>query len=85
MSRSVRRHCLPYHQRKQSGKQYCVFQGKLERVCKGLEVKRAATRLYSYVLADGLANAVKLPVGAYVFPGTAIKSDHGTRLFNYIK
>lgn len=30
--------------------------------------------LYSYVLADGLANGVKLPVSAYVLPGTAVKS-----------
>lgn len=46
-------------------------------------MKRAGGK--AIILANSLANGAEISVDAYVLPGTAVKADDGTRVFNYIK
>ncbi|MCL7037016.1 hypothetical protein MKW94_003764, partial [Papaver nudicaule] len=77
--------CLPnsLSPKKAKGKIVLCFRGNGTRVGKGLEVKRAGGK--AIILANSLANGAELSVDAYVLPGTAVKADDGTRIFNYIK
>ncbi|KAI3912700.1 hypothetical protein MKW92_040252 [Papaver armeniacum] len=77
--------CLPnsLSPKKAKGKIVLCFRGNGTRVGKGLEVKRAGGK--AIILANSLANGAEISVDAYVLPGTAVKADDGTRVFNYIK
>ncbi|KAI3926606.1 hypothetical protein MKW98_014253 [Papaver atlanticum] len=77
--------CLPnsLSPKEAKGKIVLCFRGNGTRVGKGLEVKRAGGK--AIILANSLANGAEISVDAYVLPGTAVKSDDGTRVFNYIK
>ncbi|KAI3947906.1 hypothetical protein MKX01_034571 [Papaver californicum] len=66
-----------------AGENSIVFPRKRDKSWEGTGSEKGRGK--AIILANSLANGAEISVDAYVLPGTAVKADDGTKIFNYIK